>query len=154
MEKQEFLQAFESVLSEFGFIKRKNRYYKDYQEILMVFFPQKSIYGDTYYIEYGYCLKAYNQHLPYPPIYEADYRERLGMDLFPEAGKLLYQVDYDKTAADAFVAEFKKRAAEVIIPDDIGGMQFFTAFLKATHPNRIPTRIKKLLGLPLGQGEE
>lgn len=67
MTKVDFLKQLTMFFSSKGFSCRKNHYYKEVSsDVLIVFGVQMSCYGGYCYLEYGYCFKSINKHLPYP----------------------------------------------------------------------------------------
>ncbi len=50
---------------------RKNYYYKS-EKLIIVINTQKSNYGDTYYVNYGFCVRDIHVNFDYPKINECD----------------------------------------------------------------------------------
>ena len=67
MEKKEFIKSLRVFFVEKGFYYKNNHFYKDMKnDVIIVFGMQSSCYGGYGYLEYGYCFKSINKHLPYP----------------------------------------------------------------------------------------
>ncbi len=67
MTKEEFLAICDRVFKEYGFQKHKTSYYLDLgSDIVGSIHFQGSAYGKAMYINCGFSLKNYNEHLPYP----------------------------------------------------------------------------------------
>ena len=67
MTKKQFLDEIAAFFCDNGFLRVKDHFYKDLSgDIMLVFGFQQSSYGKYGYMEYGYCFKSINQHLPFP----------------------------------------------------------------------------------------
>lgn len=67
MTKKQFLDEISAFFCENGFLRVKDHFYKDLSgDVMLVFGFQQSSYGKYGYMEYGYCFKSINRHLPFP----------------------------------------------------------------------------------------
>ena len=67
MTKKQFLDEIAASFYDNGFLRVKDHFYKDLSgDVMLVFGFQQSSYGKYGYIEYGYCFKSINRHLPFP----------------------------------------------------------------------------------------
>ena len=67
MTKKQFLDEIAAFFCDNGFLRAKDHFYKDLSgDVMLVFGFQQSSYGKYGYIEYGYCFKSINRHLPFP----------------------------------------------------------------------------------------
>ena len=67
MTKVEFIKQLTQFFSSKGFYCKSKHYYKEASsDVLLVFGFYMSCYGGYGYLEYGYCIKSINRHLPYP----------------------------------------------------------------------------------------
>ena len=75
MKKEEFLKMVTSIFKSYGFSKKGNNFYYDFNnEFLGVFGLQKSTYDAYYYIEFGFAIKNLNPKMPFPKYYELNLR--------------------------------------------------------------------------------
>ena len=67
MTKKQFLDEIAAFFCDNGFLRAKDHFYKDLSgDVMLVFGFQQSSYGKYGYMEYGYCFKSINRHLPFP----------------------------------------------------------------------------------------
>ncbi len=75
MNTAEFKKKLGKVFSIKGFVCKGTHFYKNItDEVMIVFGLQHSTYGAYYYMEYCYCFRTINQHLPYPKFAELNLR--------------------------------------------------------------------------------
>ena len=108
MEQKSFLQLCTDVFKINGFYKHNKNYYKEYDDIMVVFGLQKTTYGGNYfYIEYGFVFKSINSHMPYPKYHEANIRQ----GRFQFDGK--YVIEYNKLDELRFTQELATVVAKM-----------------------------------------
>ena len=67
MTKNDFVKQLTSFFFHKGFSCQNKHYYKEVSsDVILVFGMQTSHYGESCYLEYGYCIKSINRYLPYP----------------------------------------------------------------------------------------
>ncbi len=67
MIKNVFFKKLTFMFSEKGFTCKNKHFYKEASDdVVIVFGIHMSSYGGYCYLEYGYCFKTINQHLPFP----------------------------------------------------------------------------------------
>ena len=68
MTKTDFDREMRTIFKELGFLVKNRHFYKDVtDDIMIVFGLQSTVYGGGYsYLNYGYCFKSINKHMPYP----------------------------------------------------------------------------------------
>lgn len=72
MNNTEFKKILQVSTSVIGFeYCRKNYYYKS-EKLIIVINTQKSNYGDSYYVNYGFCARDIHDNFDYPKINECD----------------------------------------------------------------------------------
>ncbi len=75
MNSAEFKKELCKLFTIKGFMCKGTHFYRNItDEVMIVFGLQHSAYGAYYYMEYGYCFKTINQHLPYPKYTELNLR--------------------------------------------------------------------------------
>ena len=113
MEKKEFKQSFVKILKRHGFQKQKTWFYKDYDEIMIVVWLQKSDYADYYYIGYGYVIKAFNDSTDFSADISVDVGSRVV--IVPEKYD---RIEYREIEKEFFEESFDKAVREDILPKE------------------------------------
>ena len=100
MKKEEFLKLVSSVFKKYGFSKKGNNYYLDFDnDFVGVFGLQKSTYDAYYYIEFGFAIKNLNPKMPFPKYYELNLNfDRIKFDFSSD----VYAVFYENLNKEAF----------------------------------------------------
>lgn len=112
MEKKEFKQILQSALNDAGLAYvKKNFYYNDENMIIMVNI-QKSNYGNSYYINYGFCVKEIN-NISNPHISECDI---MGRFVNYGDGKKAYDFELEKLSREQFIQSLDKNIYDFIFP--------------------------------------
>lgn len=76
MEKEELKKELKERMIKYGFEYHKSAYYFDNKELVSVVALQKSNFDNSYYLVYGFLIKAYNHDLKYPKYYACDINGR------------------------------------------------------------------------------
>lgn len=76
MEKKELKTVLKDRMIKYGFEYYKNAYYFDNNELVSVVALQKSNFDNSYYLVYGFLIKAYNYDLKFPKYYVCDINGR------------------------------------------------------------------------------
>ena len=77
MKKSELTKAMKNVLEFYGFKKRGNSYYYSNKEIICVFYLQKSLYDELYYLNLGYHIIELHPKDSFPKTYQCDIDDRV-----------------------------------------------------------------------------
>ena len=72
MNKNEFKKELHECAKNRGFEWHNRNYYNNSQNVITVINIQKSNFSDSYYINYGFCIKDIHKELNYPKIRECD----------------------------------------------------------------------------------
>ncbi|QEM69265.1 DUF4304 domain-containing protein [Geobacter sp. FeAm09] len=57
MEHKEFIKFLNEILTQYGFKKKGNKWFGESNDLLKVVDLQRSLYGNSYYLDYGFILK-------------------------------------------------------------------------------------------------
>ncbi|MBP5494327.1 MAG: DUF4304 domain-containing protein [Lachnospiraceae bacterium] len=76
MDNTEFKKIVQETTSKYGFKYFKKNYYYELDNVIIVINLQKSNYDNSYYINYGFCVKDIHDNLQYPKCYECDITSR------------------------------------------------------------------------------
>ena len=108
MTKKEFIKQLNVYFTKRGFYYRKDHFYKEvYEDVLAVIGLQKSVYGGYGYLEYGYCFKSINDHMPYPMFWE------LNLRLFRIMTSKGQAIEYENID-DLFMEDLEQRLDHII----------------------------------------
>ena len=72
MDNTEFKEVLLKCTEKIGFKYCKSNYYYLNEKIIIVINAQRSAYDDSYYINYGFCIRAIHDNLDYPKISDCD----------------------------------------------------------------------------------
>ena len=111
MENKEFKKLLESILEEHGFHRAQKKYYYDHNEFIIALETQKSDYDNSFYINYGYCVKAVNPTKRYPVVHECDTFARFIFCIDNE--------EYDRINLDTFNASQIEKAIRFYVEKNI-----------------------------------
>ena len=131
MQKEEFIKFITAIFKSYGFTKKGNNFYYDFQnEFIGVFGLQKSYYGPYYYIEFGFAIKGLNPKMPFPKFdelnlnfgramfgdFKAVYYEELNTELFKEKlqEKISFLVETGRSGKEEIREKFLKFGSHVI----------------------------------------
>lgn len=89
MDNTEFKKIVQEITSKYGFMYCKKNYYCNSDKIIVVINLQKSNFDNSYYINYGFCVKDIHNDLRYPKNNECDITGRF----LNETNKGIYQLD-------------------------------------------------------------
>lgn len=106
MKKEEFLKLSSSVFKDFGFTKKGNNFYYDFNdEFLGVFGLQKSAFDAYYYVEFGFAIKSLNPKMPFPKYHEVNLSFGRIEFNFNIDSKAVYYENLDEKAFKAILQE-------------------------------------------------
>lgn len=88
----------------------KKNYYCNSDKIIVVINLQKSIFDNSYYINYGFCVKDIHNDLRYPKNNECDITGRF----LNETNKGIYQLD--TMNAEELGMRLEKNILNIIVP--------------------------------------
>ena len=77
---KDFKKIVENCLSNAGFLKKSNFYYRSSDELILVVGLQKSNYSNGYYINIGYVIPQLNPNLVFPKDVDGDIRARFTIE--------------------------------------------------------------------------
>lgn len=89
MDNTEFKKIVQEITSKYGFMYCKKNYYCNSDKIIVAINLQKSNFDNSYYINYGFCVKDIHNDLRYPKNNEYDITGRF----LNETNKGIYQLD-------------------------------------------------------------
>lgn len=145
MDRKEFKQFCMAEFKKRGFMKIKNTYYLEGDEVLCAINLQKSNYGNIYYVNYYYFIGNYKELTTYPTYYDSDIEGRIAVMSKTQTyqGKhfMTAQVEYEEYSADELRPFFAKEFEEKILPPIFQGKKY------------ILENINKLYFLTLNQDE-
>lgn len=143
MDKKEFKKVLASILSEYGFTTKNNISRAETDELIIVISTQKSNYDNSYYLNYGFLIKALNPELTTPKDNQCDVFGRLNLNI---DGKILPTADFENMRSEEFSDALKMSLNERVKPVlDFGILKYFDLFPAAISTVRIVA--KKHLGL-------
>jgi len=137
MQKKDFNETLENVLSQYDFHYINNAYYFDNDETIIVIATQKSSYDNSYYINFGFLIKKVNPKIKYPKDNNCDV---FGRFVFDFNRKQYYSVNLDDINVEelsASVRNFIEVNIKPVINDglykyfEINPKAVLTATLKA-----------------------
>lgn len=110
MDNTEFKKTVQIIVSKYGFIYRKKNYYFDSGKLIIVINLQKSNFDNSYYINYGFCVKDIHKELQYPKPNECDISGRF----LNEVNKDVYNLD--EMNSNEIVIDLEKNIHNFIVP--------------------------------------
>lgn len=129
MNNIEFKKILQSCVSEVGFVYCNKNYYYKTESLVAVINLQKSNYDNSYYINYGFCVRDIHDDLEYPKIYECDIRGRFIDETNTEKNDNFQLYIND---SDELKSIIKNNLRKTIIPVINEGIQkYFELFPKA-----------------------
>lgn len=125
----EFKKILKACISDIGFKYCKKNYYYQSEELIAVINVQKSNYDDSYYVNYGFCVKAIHDRLEYPKINECDI---IGRFVNETNGGAEYEFQLSTINPDELTKCFICNTEHIIIPIVNEGInKYFELFPKA-----------------------
>ena len=107
MTQQEFLKYLTKIMKSYGFHRKGNHFYFDFEnDIMGVLGLQKSVYGPYYYIEYGYAFLSINPRAPFPKM--GSLNVNLGRIIFNFEKKRSNMVEYEELDEKGFESTFEE----------------------------------------------
>lgn len=150
MEKKEFVKYLNDIFKAYGFVKKGNYWFCENDVLKKVINLQKSRFGNSYYLNFGYVLKNVNLQNLMMHVYN-----RLGSLSADENRRikelLNFELDIEdeqrKTELEYYIKEnmletLKRTNSEQDILDDLK---------KRKHLNDIPVGVKRYFNLPEGE---
>lgn len=140
MDNTEFKMIVRENTSKFGFKYCKKNYYYEADNLIVVIGLQKSNFDNSFYINYGFCVKDIHDDLQYPKSNECDITGRF----INETNKDIYQLD--TMNVEKLVMSLEKNIVNFIVPvmnEGIG--KYFELFPNALC--RATLKLKKYLGI-------
>jgi hypothetical protein len=142
MDKKKFIKTFMTVLSEFGFSENGKIARFETNELIIVATVQKSQYSSSFYLNYGFLIKALSPEVDTPQDNQCDIFGRLQLTI---SGETKPSVDYEKVNENEFSIALRECLSVKIKPVlDFGLMKYFELFPSAT--SAINLKAKKYLG--------
>lgn len=143
MNNTEFKKKTQDIISNYGFTYCKKNYYCDYDKIIALINLQKSNYEDSYYINFGFCIKDIHNDLIYPKINECDITGRF---VYEANGGKEYKYPLDIMSSEELKINLEKNISTIIIPVFNAGIsKFFEMFPEAICVANLS--LKKYLGI-------
>lgn len=143
MDKIDFKKILTSTLSEYGFVSKSNVSRAQTSELIIVVATQKSSYDNSYYLNYGFLIKALSPELTMPKDYQCDIFGRLHLNI---NGVILPALDIEKISLEEFSSALKMSLDERIKPVlEYGLSKYFEILPEAISTVRI--NAKRYLGL-------
>jgi hypothetical protein len=143
MDKIDFKKILTSTLSEYGFVSKNNVSRAQTSELIIVVATQKSSYDNSYYLNYGFLIKALTPELTMPKDYQCDIFGRLHLNI---NGVILPALDIEKISLEEFSSALKMSLDERIKPVlEYGLSKYFQILPEAISTVRI--NAKRYLGL-------
>lgn len=115
MDKKEFKQAITKVLSEYGFSLKNKIYRLVTEDLIIVIATQKSNYDNTYYINYGFSIKALHPNIEEVKDNTSDLSSRF-MFKFDWKKRKSDSVRYEIIDSEKFSTAFKQCVENEIQP--------------------------------------
>ncbi len=131
MNNTEFKKILQICTSEIGFEYYKKNYYYQSEKLIVVINTQKSNYDDSYYVNYGFCVRDIHDNLKYPKINECDI---IGRFINNTNDKKEYEFKLYTISSDELIKCFDYNIRYIIIPvvnEDIN--KYFELFPKAIY---------------------
>ena len=113
IEKKEMKKTLGAILSEYGFKYVKKGYYFDHDELVIIISIQKSDYSNSYYVNYGFFIKAENPGISYPLINRCDI---FGRFVFEVEGTVYYNIEIENFDLSIFKECIRKNVENIIVP--------------------------------------
>lgn len=143
MDKKEFKKILTSTLLEYGFVSRNNVSRAETSELIVVVSTQKSSYDNSYYLNYGFLIKALSPELTMPKDYQCDIFGRLHLNI---NGIILPALDILEIGSEEFSSALKMSLDERIKPVlEYGLSKYFEILPGAISTVRL--NAKRYLGL-------
>lgn len=140
MNNIEFKKIVQEITEKYGFMYCKKNYYFETPELIIVIGLQKSNYENSYYINFGFCVKEMHNDMKYPKSNECDITCRF----LNETGKGIYQLDIQNY--EELVISLEKNITDFIVPVINAGIrQFFILFPQ--YSCLASYNLKKYLGI-------
>jgi hypothetical protein len=112
METAEFKNIVDEIVVSNGMKKRRNSYYLEGKDLIVVLGLQKSSYSSDYYFNLGYIIKALNDK-QYPKYTDGNVRLRFDFEL---DGKTNDIVDMQDVLKDQFIRELVRNIKHYVSP--------------------------------------
>lgn len=112
MNRTEFVKICATTLKEKEFTKRRDNFYKKFDNgITLSVWLHRSFFDNHYYIEFAYSFSGLNMHLPHPEYYETDVR--CGKLRF-NFSRAMTEIHYFEIAPEDFQPVFSEKIDEII----------------------------------------
>ena len=129
MNNTEFKKEIQGTICKYGFTYYKKNYYCDSDKIVVLINLQKSNYEDSYYINYGFCVKDIHNDLLHPKINECDITGRF---VYETNERKEYKYPIDIINSEELKINLEKNIGTLIIPVFNEGIsKFFELFPEA-----------------------
>lgn len=143
MNKQEFKKVLDFALSDYGFVTKNNILKAETDELIIVVSTQKSNYDNSYYLNYGFMIKALSSDLTSPKDTQCDVFGRLNLYI---SGKFSTTVEIENISCEVFSESLKVSLDERIKPViEFGLVKYFDLF--PTAISTVKLNAKKYLGI-------
>lgn len=140
MNNVEFKKIVQEITSKYGFKYCNKNYYYELSDLIVVIGLQKSNYENSFYINFGFCIKEIHNEIQYPKSNECDITCRF----LNETGNGIYQLDIQNR--EELVNSIEKNINDFIIPVINAGIkQFF--ILYPQYSCLASLNLKKYLGM-------
>lgn len=140
MDNLEFKKIVQDVTSKYGFKYLKKNYYLELADLIIVIGIQKSNYENSFYINFGFCVKEIHNDIQYPKNNECDITCRF----LNGPSKGIYQLDIQNR--EELVNSLEKNINDFIVPVINAGLkQFF--ILYPQYSCLASLNLKKYLGM-------
>lgn len=140
MNNIEFKKIVQEITSKYGFKYCKKNYYYELADLIVVIGLQKSNYENSFYINFGFCIKEIHNEIQYPKSNECDITCRF----LNETGKGIYQRDIQNR--EELVNSLEKNINDFIVPVINAGIkQLF--ILYPQYSCLASLNLKKYLGM-------
>ena len=108
----QFVKICANTLKEQGFTKRKDNFYKKFDNgVTLSVWLHRSFFDNHYYIEFAYSFSGLNMHLPHPEYYETDVR--CGKLRF-NFSRAMTEIHYFEIAPDDFIPVFCEKIENIM----------------------------------------
>lgn len=140
MNNVEFKKIVQEITSKYGFKYCNKNYYYELSDLIVVIGLQKSNYENSFYINFGFCIKEIHNEIQYPKSNECDITCRF----LNETGKGIYQLDIQNR--EELVNSIEKNINDFIVPVINAGIKQFL-ILYPQYSCLASLNLKKYLGM-------
>ncbi|WP_158588939.1 DUF4304 domain-containing protein [Butyrivibrio sp. XB500-5] len=143
MDNTEFKKELQKIVNDYGFIYCKKKYYYDLEKMTVLINLQKSNYENSYYVNYGFCIKDLHDGVEYPKINECDLTGRF---FYEVNGEKDFKYPLDIISNDELKTNLEYNINSIIIPVINEGVnKYFELFPEAIYVATL--KLKKYLGM-------